>query len=127
MALVGFPMKRVRLACGVMAALLVCLPFPVHSTGRFDLKLPPDKQVVHVLSRLTFGPRPGDAAEIRRTGLDKWIDRQLHPDRIAENPILEERLKTFTTLQLATWQIQEKYPQAPAGLIVRPPSAAAMQ
>src|SRR5207244_2875239 len=40
---------------------------------------------------------------------------------------LDARLKPFTTLQLATWQILEKYPLVPAAFMIRPPSAAILQ
>jgi uncharacterized protein (DUF1800 family) len=108
-------------------ALLAAFPVRGRSAGRFDLKLSADKQIVHVLNRLTFGPRPGDAAEVRRVGVEKWIDLQLHPDRLPDSPALDDRLKAFTTLQLATWQILKQYPPAPAVFLLRPPSATAMQ
>ena len=91
---------------------------PAYSADRFDQKLTPDKQILHTINRLTFGARPGDLAEVRRLGVEKWIDQQLHPERIPENPELAARLKQLTTLQLATWQILEKYQPAP--LMIRP-------
>jgi uncharacterized protein (DUF1800 family) len=36
----------------------------------------------HILNRLAFGPRPGDVERIRRIGVDRWIEQQLHPERI---------------------------------------------
>src|ERR1043165_668725 len=45
-------------------------------------ELLPDEQVQHVLNRLAFGARPGDAAAVRAMGVDKWIARQLEPDKI---------------------------------------------
>ena len=47
---------------------------------------------LHALDRLTFGPRPGDVERVEKMGLKKWIDAQLHPERIPENPILAEKL-----------------------------------
>ncbi len=44
-----------------------------------------DQQVNHVLSRLTFGARPGDADAVRAMGVDRWIDLQLHPERINDS------------------------------------------
>ena len=41
-----------------------------------------DQQVQHVLDRLGFGPRPGDVARVRATGVDEWIALQLSPERI---------------------------------------------
>jgi hypothetical protein len=59
----------------------------------FSKKLKGDEQVVHVLDRLTFGPRPGDVATVKRMGVKKWVDLQLNPEKIAENPELERRLE----------------------------------
>ncbi|HEV3333623.1 MAG TPA: DUF1800 domain-containing protein [Bryobacteraceae bacterium] len=91
-----------------------------NSDGRFDKKLPADQQVLHVLNRLTFGPRPGDIADVRRIGVEKWIDLQLHPDRIPENPALEARLKPLETLRMEPEQILKDYPLVPAGLAFKP-------
>ena len=55
----------------------------------FQKKLSKDEQIVHALDRLTFGPRPGDIDRVKRMGLKKWMNQQLHPDRLAENPVLE--------------------------------------
>src|SRR5438034_8326264 len=119
-------MKRLGCLLCAAALLLAAVAFGGNATGRFDQKLSAEKQIVHVLNRLTFGPRPGDAEQVRRLGVKKWIDVQLHPDRIQENPVLESKLKPLDTLKLAMWQIQEKYsPATPAaaGRLGRPPAA----
>ena len=43
-------------------------------------------------------------------GLKKWIDRQLHPEQIAENPILAEKLKTLDTLEMSSEELVRNYP-----------------
>jgi uncharacterized protein (DUF1800 family) len=112
-------MKR-RLS--VVAVLVAgALSVPAAAADRFDQKLPADKQVLHALNRLTFGARASDLADVKRQGLDKWIDLQLHPERIPENPELAARLKALATLQLPTWQILDKYPLAPVMLRFEPP------
>lgn len=50
-------------------------------------ELPADQQIIHALSRLTFGPKPDDVLRVRAIGLDKWIDQQLHPERIQDSAI----------------------------------------
>ena len=52
--------------------------------SRFEKKLSKDQQVLHAIDRLTFGPRPGDLEAAKKMGVKKWIDRQLHPERLAE-------------------------------------------
>jgi uncharacterized protein (DUF1800 family) len=104
-----------RFAPALCGFVLLLTGLTGSAAGRFDQKLTGDKQIVHVLNRLTFGPRPGDIAEVRRLGVEKWIDLQLHPDKIPQNAELLARLKPLETLQLAMWQINEKYapPQRP--------------
>jgi uncharacterized protein (DUF1800 family) len=54
--------------------------------ARSDVReLPADQQIIQAISRLTFGARPGDVARVRAIGLDKWIDQQLHPDKINDD------------------------------------------
>ena len=62
-------------------------------------ELLPDEQIQQVLNRLTFGPRPGDAEKVRAMGIDKWIDLQLHPERIPDQPAtdLVARYAVFST------------------------------
>jgi uncharacterized protein (DUF1800 family) len=48
-------------------------------------ELPADQQIIHALNRLTFGARPGDVQKVRAIGLDKWIDEQLHPEKIDDS------------------------------------------
>ena len=42
------------------------------------------EQAYHALNRLAFGPRPGDVDRVMAMGVDKWIELQLRPDRIAD-------------------------------------------
>jgi uncharacterized protein (DUF1800 family) len=112
--------------CVSIAAFFIVVSVFASASGPFEQKLTFDKQPLHVLNRLTFGQRPGDVEQVRRLGVDKWIDQQLHPDRIPENPILETKLKTLSTLQMPMWEILDKYPVVPPGAFIRPPSAGAI-
>ena len=76
----------------------------------FSIPLPNDQKIVHALNRLTFGPRPGDLAEAEKMGLKKWINAQLHPDRIAENPLLAEKLAPLDTLRMTSMELARNYP-----------------
>ena len=70
----------------------------------------PDRLVVHVLNRLTFGPRPGDVEAVTREGTDRWIEKQLHPESIAENPVLETKLAPLESLQMSPAEMAQRYP-----------------
>jgi uncharacterized protein (DUF1800 family) len=115
--------RKARLFGAMLLVIVFCISG--KAAGRFDQKLLLDKQIVHVLNRLTFGPRPGDVQQVRQIGVDKWIDQQLHPERVAENSALDAKLKPLQSINLPMWQIMEKYsPQQ--FQVVRPPSAIAM-
>ncbi len=58
-----------------------------------------DATLRHVLSRLTFGVRPGDVERLRDVGYDAWLDQQLHRERVADRA-LDARLATLETLTL---------------------------
>jgi uncharacterized protein (DUF1800 family) len=67
------------------------------------------KQAVHALNRLTFGPRPGDVDHVLAIGVDKWIDQQLHPEKI-DDSALDARLSPFRTLRMDTREIVQNFP-----------------
>ena len=67
-----------------------------------------DRAIVHVLNRTGFGPRPGDVERVRAVGLQRYIDEQLHPERIADAAITA-RLAGLTTAGLSSRQIAEQY------------------
>ena len=64
----------------------------------FTRQIPNGQRVQQALNRLTFGPRPGDADAVNAMGLKRWLDLQLHPQQIPENPVLEAKLKIMDTL-----------------------------
>jgi uncharacterized protein (DUF1800 family) len=102
-------MKRLVLVISAMALLVSSSARLGSASGPFDQKLNKDQQIVQVLNRLTFGPRPGDVEEVRRVGVTKWIELQLHPDRIPENPALEAKLKPLESLRMGLPEIVKEY------------------
>ena len=69
---------------------------------------PDDKTVVHVLNRMGFGPRPGDVERVKAIGLEKYIDQQLHPERIPDED-MSARLAGLETPGLSTRVLMETY------------------
>jgi uncharacterized protein (DUF1800 family) len=67
------------------------------------------KRAVHALNRLTFGPRPSDVQQVMAMGVDRWIDQQLHPERMADST-MESRLAPFRTLHMSPKEIAENFP-----------------
>src|SRR5438067_2269364 len=40
--------------------------------------------ITHLLDRVTFGPRPADAEHVQAVGIERYIDEQLHPERLSD-------------------------------------------
>lgn len=69
------------------------------------------QKVQHVLSRFTFGARPGEEQAVLHEGMDRWFDQQLHPERI-DDAALEERLGQYPAMKLSQSQLLEDFPVA---------------
>jgi uncharacterized protein (DUF1800 family) len=69
-----------------------------------------DEAIAHALNRLGYGPRPGDIEAAKQMGLAKWIDRQLHPESIADSA-LQARLSRFPTLSMSSQALLDKFPR----------------
>ena len=84
-----------------------------------------DQRIAHVLSRLTFGARPGDFERIKAAGIDEFVQQQLDPDSIDDSALLN-KLGRLPTLGMATPVIIEQYtPPKPAPLPSVTPAAPA--
>ncbi len=100
-----------------LALLLLCLALacavPQLLAKKKDTKADsgPDEQkrAVHALNRLTFGSRPGDVQQVMAMGVDRWIDLQLHPDKISDSS-LDPRLAPLRTLHMNSRQLAENFP-----------------
>jgi len=67
-----------------------------------------EKTIAHVLNRIGFGPRPGDIQRVQAMGLERYIDEQLHPERVPD-PNMAARLSGFETTELSTNQISDRF------------------
>ena len=73
-----------------------------------------DQRALHLLSRFTFGTRPGDVQAVERMGEKAWFERQLRPDSIADSA-LEARLAEYPAMRLTSRQLMQRFP-SPATL-----------
>src|SRR5579864_8291715 len=108
---------RTFLGAMILALPVMCwakTPKPADDAKRqaklFQKKLNKDEQLLHALDRLTFGPRPGDVERLKKLGFKKWIDQQLHPERIKENPGLEAKLQPLESLRMTPMEAVQHYP-----------------
>jgi len=66
-------------------------------------------RVLHALDRLTFGPRPGEVADVGKMGLSQWFAQQLQPETIDDSN-LEARLAQFPAMSLPQQDLFARYP-----------------
>ena len=63
-----------------------------------------------LLSRATYGARPGDVDALVAQGTESWLDTQLQPERI-KDPVVDAKLARFDNLELSTAELMKKYPR----------------
>src|SRR5215813_8462480 len=107
----------------ILAAVLICQPgFLLVSAQNKKQRqnaapaatMSPDQRIAQVLSRLTYGARPGDFERVKAMGVEAFIEQQLDPYAI-ETTSLSARLRRLPTLGMATPVIIEQYtPPKPA-------------
>lgn len=68
-----------------------------------------DQKILHVLSRLTYGARPGDVEKVKAIGLQKYIEQQLNPAAI-DDSVAENKVKRLEVFGMTTAEIFAKYP-----------------
>ncbi len=111
------------IALAVTASLLLTAILPVAAdTKSKTTRLTEDQKIIHLLNRIGFGPRPGDVERVKRIGIDKYIDQQLHPDRL-DDSALQAKLAGLESLGMSIGQVLDKYPapqEIARGLGLRP-------
>ncbi|HEY3057030.1 MAG TPA: DUF1800 domain-containing protein [Thermoanaerobaculia bacterium] len=88
--------------------LFVAISALLLSVSASDSRLTEKQRALHALNRLGFGARPGDVDRVLKTGVDTWIEQQLHPEAIPDCAI-EARLQEYPTLQMSDAELIEKY------------------
>ncbi|HZS45781.1 MAG TPA: DUF1800 domain-containing protein [Blastocatellia bacterium] len=112
----GISTKVKTLALISLTAIL-SIPIVPASTSRTNVSAATvasqDQAIVHLLNRITYGPRPGDVERVKEMGVNAFIEEQLHPERIEDSKITD-RVKQFETLNENT---QELYSMQPKELV----------
>src|SRR6476620_1394378 len=78
---------------------------PAETMGQAEVG---EKAIVHVLNRIAFGPRPGDVERVRATGIERYLDQQLHPQRVAD-PGMVARLNDLASVGMSSRDIAREY------------------
>src|SRR5262249_11386237 len=112
--LMRFPVSRSRFARLVVVAgglAIASLSVAALTAARTDA-LTPREQALHVLNRLSFGPRPGGVDRGAQTGVQASIEQQLHPERIPDGRV-EAKLSgagsLYPTLAMSNAQLIARF------------------
>lgn len=66
------------------------------------------QKVIHLLDRTTFGPRPGDVERVMQIGWEKFLDEQLHPERI-DDKLVEQKLQPIESIHMTSQQLAQNF------------------
>lgn len=83
--------------------------FPYQKAG-----LSTREAAAHLLSRFSFGARPGQVDEVVKMGLENWFQQQLLAS--ADETAVKQRLKGYESLSMSNEEIIQTYPR-PAQLL----------
>lgn len=97
-------MKARVLAWALACAAFAVLPVRAQSASEAD--------ALHVLNRLGYGPAPGDLAHVRQMGIDRYIDEQLHPERLPLPADLARQLDNLPTAAASQRELITQYREA---------------
>jgi uncharacterized protein (DUF1800 family) len=92
------------LGCSTIAPTTGALPRAAHAP-KVD-----DGHIVHVLNRVSFGPKPGDVARVRAIGLEAYLEQQLHPERLDDSAV-DRALSELPSLEMPIATLLREYPQ----------------
>ena len=72
-------------------------------------RLSEEQKAIHLLDRISFGARPGDIEQLLKLGWGKYLDAQLHPERIPDQAV-DEKLKNIESIHLSNAELARYYP-----------------
>ncbi len=95
---------------------LVFSSFVRVSNDRDNFNLPykqagltPQQAAAHLLSRFTYGAKPGDVADVLKIGLEKWLNQQFEGN--LKDDDLTAKLKVFDAINLSNTEVENLYPR----------------
>jgi uncharacterized protein (DUF1800 family) len=91
----------------ILAAVCLLTCFPVLRVANADPAS--DRQIIHVLNRLAFGPTLEDFRRVKSIGIDRYINEQLDPESIPELFDLQWRIAALDTLRYNAVQLRQLY------------------
>ncbi|QEE29131.1 DUF1800 domain-containing protein [Terriglobus albidus] len=95
--------------CGVLLCQPLLAERSVSNKAKTAGTIAAQDRARYALSRFTFGPRPGEIEAVEKTGLDRWFDQQLHPEKLDDTAMLI-RLDQYPAMKLSTAELMRRFP-----------------
>ena len=96
-----------------LCGMLLCQPLlaegPVSKKTKNAGSIAAQDRARYALNRFTFGPRPGELEAVEKTGLDRWFDQQLHPEKL-DDTAMRMRLDQYPAMKLSTAELMRRFP-----------------
>ncbi|MBK9173415.1 MAG: DUF1800 domain-containing protein [Chloracidobacterium sp.] len=93
----------------VLSLFAVVVPTVSFGNSATPKPLSEEQKILHVLNRITYGPRPGDVERVKAMGLQKFIEQQLNPAAI-DDAAADNRVKHLEVFNMSTSEVFAKYP-----------------
>ena len=107
--MVPFQPHPLRSACPLLLGTFLLFSMSAVQAQEATLNTSADRDaIVHVLNRITFGPRPGDIEVVQKMGLHEYIESQLHPETINDSAV-EKQVAQFDMLRMTPLQLNDLY------------------
>ena len=84
-------------------------PLPQPKVANPAAVISSDEQILQILNRLTYGPRPGEFERVKAMGLNVWLKQQFSPATIDDSR-LETMLADYPAMTLPLNKLMEMYP-----------------
>jgi uncharacterized protein (DUF1800 family) len=81
-------------------------------SGRVSAQADPGVDALHALNRLAYGPAPVDIGHVMQIGVERYIDEQLHPERLLLPPALMQQLDALDTTRWLQRELIRQFREA---------------
>jgi len=106
---------RVFFVLGLTVLVVPGLP-KAHSASSQEARSTERARATHLLQRATYGPLAESIDAVVSSGIDDWLDRQLHPERIDDS----ELGRLLTAAPAPSMSLPELLRQYPPGQVLQP-------
>ncbi len=109
--------RKLHSLCSTVLVGILALSLPLGTVAQKtnaakSTQLTTEQKAIHLLDRLSFGPRPGDVERVLKMGWERYLELQLYPDKIADD-VVAQKLQPLTTLTMSPEEIAKVYDPPP--------------